>query len=90
MRFRSHQCQNGPGAERTVSISFTLNQVCEVSLLDSEFVSFQGDQTSEEDALMKAFLPSSTPAADEATGEEVENTGNPPDILTSVSSIRSH
>lgn len=73
-----------------MSISFTLNQVCEVSLLDSEFVSFQGDQTSEEDALMKAFLPSSTPAADEATGEKVENTGNPPDILTSVSSIHSH
>lgn len=88
VRFRSHQCQAGPKSERTVSISFTVKQFCEVSFLDSEFVSFQGDQTSKEDTLMRAFLLSSTPTADE-TREETKNSGNQTDVLRSGPCITS-
>lgn len=64
-RFRPHQCQTGPGTATPVSNSFTPKQFCEVSLHDSQFASFQGDQKSKEDASKTAFLPSSTPAADD-------------------------
>lgn len=67
--FRSHQHQAGPKTERTVSISFTVKQFWEVSFPDSEFVSLQGDQTSKEDTLTRAFLLSSTPAADDRREE---------------------